>query len=190
MKKRNIKLIFFLVIVVFFTELFLALNFTEPFPAIIYPSFSDIPSVNSTIKKAKIIVFFNDLDSLEIDKKEFLHNLPDVYSNVILNENFKNESSFLTAVKEVRTLNATVGTRQINIGLEEVGNERHIQEGKNWVLSNLRKITKREDFNRVEIQWYDYQLTKDEEEPLKQGDLADRYILHISDEYIDNTLTQ
>lgn len=179
MKRSRVRWIFTLVVVVFFTELMFAFKFTEPFPAIIYPSFSDIPSFNSTIQKPRIFVFFNELDSLEVSKEDFFNYLPDVYNNVILNENFNDRNSFLSSLKEVRTLNATVGTKRINLDLTEVGDEAHILEGKTWIANSLKNNLKRDDFERLEVQWYNYKLTKDEHEPLEQGELAERFVVNF-----------
>lgn len=177
MKKSRVRWIFALVVVAFFTELLLALKLTEPFPAILYPSFSDIPSFNSTIQKPRLVVFFDDEDSLEIIKEDFFYYLPDVYNNVILDKNFKDRNSFLASLKEDRTLNTTVGTKKISLRLKEVGDERHILEGKTWVANSLKNNLKRDDFKRLEVQWYNYELTKNEKESLRQGELVERFIV-------------
>lgn len=179
MEKSRVRWIFALVIIAFFTELMFALKFTEPFPAIIYPSFSDIPSYNSTIQKPRIIVFFNDLDSLEVNKEDFFDYLPNVYNNVILKENFNDRNSFLASLKEVRTLNATVGTKRINLNLTEKGDETHILEGKTWIANSLKNNLGRDDFERLEVQWYNYKLTENEQEPLEQGELAERFVVNF-----------
>lgn len=180
MKKSNVRWVFALVIIVFFAELALALNYTEPFPAIIYPSFSDIPSVNSAIQKPRIIVFFHDEDSVEISKLAFFHAMPDVYTNVILNENFNKKNSFLSTFKEVRALYATVGSKRINFDLKEVGDEKHIEDGRIWIMETLQNHLRRNDLDRVEVQWYDYSLTQKEEEPLEQGVLVERFVVRLA----------
>lgn len=180
MKKSSVRWVFGLVVAVFFAELSLALNYTEPFPAIIYPSFSDIPSINSAIRKPHIIVFFQDQDSLEVDKEDFFHSMPDVYTNVILNENFNDRNSFLSSLKEVRALKATVGTKRIDLGLKEVGDEKHIEDGKAWIVTTLQNLLQRDDLDRVEVQWYDYNLTQNEEEPLEQGVLLEKFVVKLT----------
>ena len=177
MKHSSIRLLFVFVIVVFFMELLLSINITEPFPAIMYPSFSDIPTLNSEVHKPSLVVFFENNDSIEVDKKVFFYNLSNVYSNVILNENFKDNTSFLSSLREVRELDATLGTKKITLGLDEVRNEAQIQEGKDWVALTLKNILKRDDVARLEVQWYDYTLTKDKQNPLKQGKLIERFVV-------------
>ncbi|GAB3538467.1 hypothetical protein GCM10027443_33470 [Pontibacter brevis] len=177
MKKRNVRLLFGLVVVIFCAELVLALNVTEPFPAIIYPGFEDIPSLNSPILKPKLVVFFHDKDSLEVDKELFFSHMSNVYNNVVLSENFKHKSSFLRPVKQGRSLQATVGSRKINLDLNEVWDEEHIQEGKFWVSATLKETLKRDDFTRLEVQWHAYKLSKNEKEPLQQGNLSEKFVV-------------
>lgn len=180
MKKSSVRWVFALVVVVFFAELALALNYTEPFPAIIYPSFSDIPSVNSAIQKPRIIVFFHDDDSVEISKQDFFHAMPDLYTNVILKENFNERNSFLATLKEVRALHATVGSKRIDFDLKKVGDEKHIEDGRTWIMETLQNQLQRDDLERVEVQWYDYNLTQNEEEPLEQGALVERFVVRLA----------
>lgn len=177
MKKRRVRLLFVIVLVVFFTEFLLAINLTEPFPAIMYPSFSDIPTLNSSIQKPSIVVFFGNEDSLEIDKKDFFYKLSNVYNNVILKENFNDRTSFQFTQRPVRTMDATIGTRKITLDLEEVWDDTQIQEGKKWIAASLKENLKREDFTRLEVQWYDYMVTQNEEAPLKRGKLVETFVV-------------
>lgn len=177
MKKRSVRLLFVIVLVVVFTEMLLAINLTEPFPAIMYPSFSDIPTLNSTIQKPSIIVFFRNEDSLEIDKKDFFYNMSNVYNNVILNENFNNINSFQITQRPVRTMGATIGTRKITMDLDEVWDDTQILEGKKWIAASLKENLKRDDFTRLEVQWYDYMVSQDEEAPLKRGKLVETFVV-------------
>lgn len=180
MKRSSIRWLFGLVIVIFSAELLLAYKVTEPYPAIIYPSFADIPSFNSVIQKPRIVVFFDNQDSLEIDKEAFFYNMSNVYNNVILTKNFNGRESFLAPSKERKTLQATVGSRRMILDLEEVWDEAQTQDGKSWIAHTLRNILERDDFTRLEVQWYNYKLTQDEEEPLRQSELAERFVLNFT----------
>jgi hypothetical protein len=68
--KRKIRLVFILVILIFIPELVIIINFEQPYPAILFPSFANIPSLAKPIKKPRIKIFFNNQDSLEIKVSE------------------------------------------------------------------------------------------------------------------------
>ncbi|RDV16677.1 hypothetical protein DXT99_02525 [Pontibacter diazotrophicus] len=177
MKKSSVRWLFVLVVLLLFTELLLALKLTEPFPAIIYPSFADIPSFNSPIQKPRIVAFFHNQDSIEIDKEDFFYNMSNVYNNVVLLENFNTENSFQVSSKDVRELQATIGTRSMSFDLNETRNAAQIEEGKIWIANTLKNILKRDDIIRVEVQWYSYNISPNEDEALEQGELVEKYVV-------------
>ncbi|MCC9137574.1 hypothetical protein ACFSKU_09630 [Pontibacter silvestris] len=177
MKNKNVRLLFFIVGVIFFLELTMAMNYTEPFPAILYPGFADIPLVNSPVQKPKIFVFFNENDSVEISKDEFFYHLSDVNTNVILRENFRARKSFLNSSKDPRELEFTVGVKKFKLSLEGVKDSSKIEDGISWTKKRATEVVGRGDIRKLEVQWYSYNLSDNEEGPLVGDVLMEKFIV-------------
>ena len=68
--KRKIRLVSILVILIFTIELVATINFEQPYPAILFPSFANITNLAKPIKKPRIKIFSNNQGSFEIKASE------------------------------------------------------------------------------------------------------------------------
>ncbi len=152
--KKKIRWLFALVILIFIVEFVMKIGFEEPYPAITYPSFGDIPNVSRPIKKPTIKVFYSNNDSSEINSADLFYHLPISISSVILRENFTQKKSFLTTAKTKKEFTLKMGLNRSEIKIYTPQNEKKRQNGITWIQKRLTKILQRTDFNRLEVQWY------------------------------------
>ncbi|MEP6596628.1 MAG: hypothetical protein ABJA71_11815 [Ginsengibacter sp.] len=154
--KRKVRLIFVLVILIFIIELVITIKFEQPYPAILFPSFANIPNVSKPIKKPRIKIFFYNQDSLEIKIADLFYNLSDIFSGEILRENFTKENSFLVPLKKQKKFDFNIGLHHIQGNIRDIRDTKQIEKGVIWIKKRVTDMVKRTDLNRLEIQWYLY----------------------------------
>lgn len=177
MNKKRVRLIYFAALLIFSLEMILATKFTEPYPAILYPPFADIPLENSTVLKPTMLVFLSTGDSVEVLKKEIFYGLSNVKTNVILSENFTSEKSFIALKNNKRKLEATIGVKKAILSLESVSDSGEIKDGIAWTKQRLAETVGRDDIERLEVHWFSYKLSSNQEDPLLRDKLVEKFIL-------------
>lgn len=164
--KSKIRWLFALVLVIYVLEFAIKLKFEEPYPAIVYPAFGDIPNISRPIKTVDIEALFNNNDSSEIDKKTLFYNLPGATTTVLLRENFTKNRSFLTPVVAKKSFTINIGFNHFKVNYFTLKSKKQRENGIKWFRNRLTSITHREDLKSMKVKWYTTSFDK-EGNPLK-----------------------
>ncbi len=176
MLKQRVRWLVLLLVAVHFFELSWALKYTQPFPAFFFPSFAEIPSVKKGLTKPRLFAFYTNQDSVEVNPVAFFHYLPDVYCNVILRKNFHRENSFIKNTNRDQGITLTQ-----NNGLNHTAalEQKKIQQGITWIKGSLKRMFARDDFAKLEVQWYKYQLPENRKRTLTANKPTEELVIPL-----------
>lgn len=152
------------------------MKFDQPYPAIIFPSFSDIPGITRSLKKPTLKVFCSNQDSLEIKPADLFCHLSDNISSYILKENFSEKTSFLKSSKSLKDLNLTIGSNQVQVKINRIQNNKEIKKGVSWIKNRLVSVLNRTDIDRLEVQWYNLDSANNPE----KNELTEKFIVNLN----------
>ena len=176
--KAKIRALFVLVILVFIVELVITLKFEQPYPAILFPAFGDIPTVSRSLKKPTLKVFFYNHDSLEVTPEDLFYRLSPTLSGYILKENFTEKNSFFIPSKIRKEVSLNVGLNNFKIKLNNIRNKKQMEKGVSWLKNRLTKMLNRTDLDRFEVQWYN--LSLDSANTQVNNSLAEKFIINFN----------
>lgn len=167
MKTTKAANLFFLVFILFlFLQFGFIMSVAEPYPAIVFPGFGDVPDKHGTMNfsEAQLWAYRSNGDSAKVEIGRDFSAIPRTYQTMMMRE-------LTQYVKDNHAKKASfqVGNYRINGSVSRVVGPQKKKEFAQWVASNAGWAPS--ELAKVEVHWYDHELnlqTRDEQVDVKR----------------------
>ncbi|MDA0347124.1 MAG: hypothetical protein O3C43_02350 [Verrucomicrobia bacterium] len=160
MNKKQVRLLFALLLGILSVVFLLSMNKIEPYPAPVYPSFGKAPIKEEVIQinKPEFVVYFENSDSQEVDYFKLFNNIPISHVNHLVVNNLNPERKVdlerwqAKPFKSFQLGRYTIEWRRTpNLPTKE-----EIARRKQFFRNRITETTGRQDPVNLHITWYRY----------------------------------